>query len=141
MSTQTKGCYYTAASSVPNGASNPIVAPKPVDSIPMLFINNGPPHKFHQNTHVSLPPKCNKTGYKTIGQTGKQSPSHGAGGSTPDSSVHASMKKVNNQFVSHPNFQAMISPRFDNSGLNSSIRYNIPDRRHLGAPANPFGDF
>lgn len=50
------------------------------------------------------------------------------------------MKTASNKFVSVPNFQAMTSPRFDNSGLSSSIRYNMPDKKHMASPGNPFGD-
>lgn len=71
MSAQNNGCYHTAISSIPNGASNPIVMPYPVDIVPALFRNNPPPHTFYQNSTPVSPKKCNKTGYKTLSQTGK----------------------------------------------------------------------
>jgi hypothetical protein len=48
----------------------------------------------------------------------------------------------NTQFVSHPNFQPVMSPRFGNTQYGAEIRYNPPALEHQGVPQTPlaFGD-
>lgn len=48
----------------------------------------------------------------------------------------------NQQFVSVPKFQSILSPRFSNLDYGAYIRYNTPDYKNMAAPCNPltFGD-
>jgi len=45
-------------------------------------------------------------------------------------------------FVSTPQFQSMLSPRFSNLSYGADIKYNMPDRKNLAVPCNPlsYGD-
>lgn len=54
--------------------------------------------------------------------------------------VPSHVAKRGNQFVSIPSPQSMLSPRFDATGLTSSIRYNMPDKSHMASPEHPLGD-
>jgi hypothetical protein len=55
-------------------------------------------------------------------------------GLVPEASI-----KIDNKFVSIQSPQSMLSPRFDNTGYASTIRYNLPDNKNMGAPLNPLG--
>jgi len=42
------------------------------------------------------------------------------------------------QFIKNPSFQALMSPRFDNSGQTASLRYSPPAQKHMASdPDNP----
>jgi hypothetical protein len=45
-------------------------------------------------------------------------------------------------FVSTPQFQAVLSPRFSNLNYGADIKYNMPDRENLATPCHPlsYGD-
>ena len=43
------------------------------------------------------------------------------------------------QFFSTENFQANLSPRFDNSGHGPYVRYDQPNIEHMAVPLNPLG--
>lgn len=45
----------------------------------------------------------------------------------------------NNKFVSTPNFQGLLSPRFGNTQFGANIRYNMPSYDNMGVPCNPLG--
>lgn len=46
---------------------------------------------------------------------------------------------VKGDFVSVPNFQASLSPRFANVDVGANIRYNPPSEKHMAAPPGPLG--
>jgi len=45
-------------------------------------------------------------------------------------------------FVSTPQFQSMLSPRFSNLNYGADIKYNLPDKKNLAVPCHPlsYGD-
>ena len=45
-------------------------------------------------------------------------------------------------FVSTPQFQSVLAPRFSNLSYGADIRYNLPDRKNMGVPCHPlsYGD-
>lgn len=47
------------------------------------------------------------------------------------------------KFISTPQFQAMLTPRFSNVNYGAYIKYNPPARERLGTPCDPltFGDY
>lgn len=42
-------------------------------------------------------------------------------------------------YMTPPNFQSVLSPRFSNQGYGAYINYNLPDEKNLGVPNNPLG--
>lgn len=40
-------------------------------------------------------------------------------------------------YMTPPNFQNVLSPRFSNTGYGAYINYNLPDEQNLGVPNNP----
>ena len=44
---------------------------------------------------------------------------------------------LGHDFISTPNFQSVLAPRFDNNAYGANIRYNLPDNKHMAAPLNP----
>jgi hypothetical protein len=45
----------------------------------------------------------------------------------------------NDKFVSKPNWQGMLSPRFSNVDYGANIKYNMPSYQNLGSPREPLG--
>jgi hypothetical protein len=45
----------------------------------------------------------------------------------------------NDKFVSKPNWQGMLSPRFSNVDYGANIKYNMPSYQNLGSPCEPLG--
>ena len=41
------------------------------------------------------------------------------------------------QFITTPSYQAILSPRFDNSNPGAHLRYNMPDEKYRAAPQHP----
>jgi hypothetical protein len=66
-----------------------------------------------------------------------------SGGSYTPQQVQSSGREVNPMmgagefFQAPPNFQANLSPRFDNNGYGAYINYNRPDQQYLGSPCDP----
>lgn len=54
-------------------------------------------------------------------------------------SMQADLSNVNlgHDFISTPNFQSILAPRFDNNGYGANIRYNLPDMKNMASPASP----
>ncbi len=57
----------------------------------------------------------------------------------PSSDPHAYSK---GSFVSTPQFQSVLSPRFSNLNYGADIKYNLPDHKNLAVPCHPlsYGD-
>jgi len=74
---------------------------------------------------------------------GQQVTSVQSGGSYTPQEVSSSGRQVNPMmgagefFQAPPNFQANLSPRFDNNGYGAYINYNRPDQQYLGSPCDP----
>lgn len=78
-----------------------------------------------------------------INPWGQQVTNVQSGGSYTPQEIPSSGRQVNPMmgagefFQAPPNFQANLSPRFDNNGYGAYINYNRPDQQYLGSPVDP----
>jgi hypothetical protein len=90
--------------------------------------------QFRSNGYAGPSPYVNPWGQQVtnIPSGGSYTPQQIPSGNSPNP-----MMGSGEFFQAPPNFQANLSPRFDNNGYGAYINYNRPDQQYLGSPCDP----